>query len=403
MVIDALLLTRFRCHYETRLAINGAPRVLISGPNGAGKTSILEAIHLLACGAGIRTRRDSDFARFTTSAGENTENHDTVGWRVAAHLFHGPTLALKWTNVDGRAATLDDTPQGRGGGLIGRLRMTLLKPEDIQVVEGGPEIRRRFLDVCLCQANPSYLAALRRYRRAHQQAHRASPRRGFSGNTSVSRSFLTEQCAVLPAICRARADACEKLAAEANRLLMKLGLPGHIGVEYRPAAPASAAVALANGDWETVADVCLEESTKLASVGQFNIFQASLFGPARDDVRLTLDGVRLKAFGSQGQKRLVALLLRLAEASVLSAAPSTGTSDRRAWDPAGVASPALILVDDVIGELDKERFAAFIELLDDVPHQIWIAATDTKIYEERWPKWVRYDIKGGALQGVNTR
>ncbi len=366
MHLAELKLARFRCHHETTLEPSSAPRVLVVGPNGAGKTSILEAIHLLASGAGIRTRRDAEFARF----GEK-------GWRVAAVVSGGPRLSLKWTAEKGRAARIDDTPLAGSGLLIGRLRMTLLKPEDIQLVEGAPLERRRFLDVMLCQESGAYLAALRRWRRAHKQALAGIAQRG-----GAVRLFLEEQAAVFPQIVASRRRVAWSLETAVNERRAALGIPGHLGVEYRPALPRSAADAAASGDWASVATMVKGEAERLAAMGQL-----SPFGPGRDDLALTLDGVPLRTYGSQGQKRLAALLLRLAEASVLSQS----------------GDPALVLVDDVTGELDEERLTAFLGLLDALPGQVWVASTHSKIYEDRWQKWARFDIKGGALQGVTTR
>lgn len=366
MILDRLELIRFRCHRETILSTEFSPRVLVRGPNGSGKTTCLEAVHLLASGIGLRTRRDAEFAQF----GER-------GWRVSSVPAGGPRLWLKWTVEGGREARIDETPLASSGLLIGRLRMTLLKPEDIRLIEGGPADRRQFLDVLLCQDDPGYLASLRRWRRAHKQVLAAM----VSGARSL-RAFLQAACDEIPMLVSARGRACAALEAAVNARAGTMGFTGSIGVTYRPALPKMASELASSGDWTGAASVVAREAERLLAVGQ-----PSPWGPGRDEVVFTLDGVSLRTYGSQGQKRIVTLLLRLAEASVLS----------RADDP------ALVLVDDVTGELDADRFSAFLGLLDALPGQVWVAATGTKNYEERWSKWVRFDIKGGALQGAETR
>lgn len=371
MRVLRLSLARFRCHHSTILATEGRERVLVRGPNGSGKTSLLEAIHLLASGIGIRTRRDAEFAMFGSD-----------GWRIAAGIEGGPELALKWTADEGRAARIDDLPLASSGQLIGRLRMTLLRPEDIRIVEGGPSDRRQFLDVMLCQRDPSYLVALRRWRRARKQATAAAMGGAGSPGSRSIKPFLAAEAEAFPVIAAARARVCGELEAGINARLGLLGIPGHIGVLYRPALPKDASGYAATGDWSEAGRCVARESERVLALGQ-----PSPFGPGRDELRFTLDGTPLRMYGSQGQKRLASLLLRLSEAELLSTS----------------STPALVLVDDVTGELDADRLTAFLGLLDALPGQVWVAATGTKIYEDRWQKWVRFDIKGGALQGAETR
>lgn len=371
MRLQRLSLTRFRCHHSTILETDSRERVLVRGPNGSGKTSILESLHLLASGIGIRTRRDVEFAMF---GGE--------GWRIAVATSAGPALSLKWTADAGRAASIDDVTLSSSGQLIGRLRMTLLRPEDIRIVEGGPSDRRQFLDVMLCQRDAAYLAALRRWRRARKQATAAAMGGLGSPGLRSIKPFLEAEAEVYPVIASARARACSELEAGINARLGTLGVPGHIGLTYRPALPKDATGPASSSDWIEAGRCVARESERVLALGQ-----PSPFGPGRDELRFTLDGTPLRVYGSQGQKRLASLLLRLTEAALL----STSTS------------PALVLVDDVTGELDADRLTAFLGLLDALPGQVWVAATGTKIYEDRWQNWVRFDIKGGALQGAETR
>lgn len=304
------------------------------------------------------------------------------GWKIEAQIEGGPALALKWTLEEGREARLDALPLTSSGNLIGRLRMTLLRPEDIRILEGGPSDRRQFLDVMLCQRDPVYLAALRRWRRARKQAMAAAVGGGGSLGLRSIKPFLEAEADVYPIIASARERACSELEAGINRRLGILGVPGHIGFTYRPALPKNAIEFAASGDWIEAGRCVVRESERVMALGQ-----PSPFGPGRDELKICLDGMLLRVYGSQGQKRLISLLLRLTEAEILS------TNE----------APALVLVDDVTGELDADRFLAFLGLLDALPGQVWVATTGTKIYEGRWKKWVRFDIKGGALQGAETR
>lgn len=332
--------------------------MLLEGPNGAGKTSVLEAIHLLATGIGIKTRKDSELVRFGTE-----------GYRVEAVFSSGRVIALRCKGGE-RAAFVDGVELQRWSELVGRLRMTLLRPDDIILIEGGPEYRRRFLDIMISQADRAYFDALRRYRRAFRQKNK------IERDRRLSAPFEAMMEKEMPAIFSARADACREIAERVNSILGAMGDGRRIGFLYRPAIPKGA-----EEDWVLAAKRVSEESAKLDAVGTI-----SPYGPGRDEIRIELDGVPLRTFGSQGQKRLVALILRLAEADWLS----------RDGDD------AVVLVDDVFGELDEARESALLDHLSASNRQIWIADTETKSYEERYhtsvfPLYEKFDIKGGLI------
>ncbi len=364
MILSSLRLISFRNHLDSLLDTRKRKVVFLEGPNGAGKTSVLEAIHLMATGIGFRTRRDADFARFGAE-----------GYRIDLRCDEFDA-AIRHKEGSRREAFLRQAPLPKWTDLIGRIRMTVLKPDDLAIIEDGPAERRRYLDIMLSQKDRSYFDALRRWKRAAKQLHRGATRYSSSrSGSAVSASFATLVAAELPRIFESRDRCCSRLADSVKSLQEELALPGILGLEYRPAVPGK----WEPGDWETAAKNCFRESRRCEAMGQ-----PSPWGPGRDDVAVTLDGVLLRQFGSQGQKRLASLVLRLAEARFL-------TSDDQ--------SP-LVLVDDVLGELDRDRKNAFLGLLGGVSGQIWLADTATKYYEERFQNWAKFDIKSGTLQGA---
>lgn len=362
MRITSLRLIRFRNHLETRIEPGAARAVLLRGPNGAGKTSLLEAIHLVATGIGVKTRRDQDFVRFGSD-----------GYRIEIGLAAPSTLALRFRNDEGRRAEVDGGPLPRWIDIIGRLRMTLLRPDDIALIEGAPDLRRRYLDVMLCQADRVYFDALRRYRRAQRQMTRVDPR-----DVRLTAPFRRLLHAEMPTIFERRARCAEALSRHLRTMAETMGLRATLELEYAPGIPADAV----GRDWKSAADRCLEEWNRLERVAAI-----APFGSGRDDLRLAMDGVPARRFGSQGQKRILALLLRLAEARYLS-------------EVAG--DDAIILLDDVLGELDEERTRALCGLLGGLAGQVWIAGTRTAAIEEFWPDRIGFDIMDGSLQGVET-
>lgn len=359
MRINSLHVTQFRNHLATKIVTGDAALCLLVGPNAAGKTSLLEAIHLLATGIGIRSRRDQDFVHFGTDGYRlDLEAHDRAD-------FH---LALKYRNNERREAFADREPLARWTDLLGRLRVALMRPEDLILIDGAPEHRRRFLDVMLCQMERPYFDALRRFRRAARQRQSLTESR-----SRIRASFALQMEKEMPHIFSSRARVVGELANHIARIFDKLGLDSILKLTYRPAIPKSAA----STDWERASRLCIEEGEKLESSGAL-----SLYGPIRDDILIELDEIAVRRFGSQGQKRLAALVLRLAEAEVLSQG----------------ASRPIILIDDVLGELDETRSKAIINYISGSGSQTWVASTSQKPYIEHWSSVAKFDIKQGQLE-----
>lgn len=359
--VNNLRLIRFRNHFDSSFETHGADVVLLIGSNGAGKTSVLEALHLLSTGVGMRTRRDRELVRF----GEE-------GYRIEASGSPRFALALKY--VGGSRTVMIDGATAKISDLIGRLRTTLFRPEDIRLIEEGPDERRRFLDIMISQRDRTYFEAFKRYRRASSQRRQVDFGRSYQG---VRRSFSKLMLEEMPVLFATRLRTVRELDETINKLREQLELPGVIELEYRPAIPKGET----EQDWAAASRAAIEHGERIEASGA-----PSPYGPLRDEVIIRWDGVEMRKYGSQGQKRLISLLLRMSEARWLT------TEDNK----------PLLLVDDVFGELDEERSRLFLELLSGHGGQIWLAATSSTPYEEHWRRGIKFDIVMGSVQGEET-
>ena len=117
--------------------------------------------------------------------------------------------------------------------------------------------------------------------------------------------------------------------------------------------------------------------------------RSTLVGPHRDELELLLDNRAAGQFGSEGQKRTIAIALKMAQAEYL-----TGVR----------GSPPILLIDDVMGELDARRRSGFLPLLDRAQHahgQVFMTCT-----EENWPRelsrdLIRWEVKAGAVTAIS--
>lgn len=309
--------------------------VILVGPNGAGKTNLLEALRLLSV---LRPWRCPD-----AGAVRSGPDGPAAGWRVAGAVEGGGARTIEVVFRRGpppsKEVRLDGAPCARLIDAVGRLRTALFAPEDVRIVAGPPAERRRFVDSLVGQTDTAGLDALSEFRRIARNRARAwlDWRLGRAGPDSV-RAWDAMIEAAAPRVTSARARAAERLAAAAARAGMLL-MGGPLEVRYVPAPMPRAGADL-----------------RLAA------------GPGRDDLSILLAGRDLTRMASQGEARAASLALRLAEAAVV------GDSGR-----------PVALVDDVTGELDPRRRAAFLEAVASAGDHVIVAATEAGPFRAALP------------------
>lgn len=334
------MLVHFRNH--TRLEVGLDPGLnAVVGPNAAGKTNLLEALDLVTTGRSHRARREAEVVQFGADwavvraalvrAGREHRNEVRVERGGLKHL---------------RA---DGLPTSRRG-FLGRAVVVWSGPEDAQVVCGPGAERRRLLDGLLCQLSAAYYDALLRYQRVVRHRNRLLR----AGAAPALLAVWDEQLAELGArLVERRGELVRRLAGPAAEWADRLAC-GRLAVRYRAGCPAEAAAVR-----EELARVRREEYRR----------GVTLVGPHRDDLEILLDGVEARTFGSRGQQRAVVLALRMAAREVV--------REELGEDP-------VLLLDDVVGDLDRERTRRLLEALEGGP-QVVATATD------------RGDLRGGRL------
>lgn len=340
MYLSQLRLLCFRIYQEASLEL--LPGVnLVLGQNGQGKTSLLEAISTLAL---TRSPRSGSLG-------------DCVAWGeprmgVSGHLVSrlGDTdLELRAERRPGSERWIrqlreaGDLIQPRQ--LLGRFRVVLFWPEDLLLVKGGPEPRRRLLDIVLSQLSPRYAEAALRCRRAveHRTALLRQVRDGQARAAELTpwTDAMVEYGSVVMQERRRYLAMLQPVAAQA---VTRIGEPLELQLQYRPglgrdrdsAESAEPSEALRRALTRTAA----EEIARAQCV----------VGPQRDDFDILLGGRPARQFASQGQQRSVVLALKVAEV--------------RQHLSLGGETP-LLLLDDVLSELDRERRAGLIQLLSE--------------------------------------
>ena len=332
---------------------------VLLGHNAQGKTNILEAIYLLAT---LRSFRGVGGAQMIRHAAKGY----FVGGTVVSTASH--EIKMYWS-VPERKIALDGQPVRRLTDYLGTLRAVVFCTEDLQLVKGTARTRRRFLDLLLTQSQPNYLPLLQRYAQALRSRNSLLKQRSpdptlldsFSHQlVSLGNQLITARRELLPRISPLARLAYRRISHDAEELRL----------EYQPCVKADFAVELAR------------------SQERERAFRATLVGPHRDELTLLLNDRPAAQFGSEGQKRTLAIALKMAQAEYI-----TGI----------LGTPPVLLIDDVMGELDAQRRAGLLPLLERAHHargQVFMTCT-----EENWPRELgralhRWEIKSGNLTAL---
>ena len=316
--------------------------VAVVGKNAAGKTNLLEALYL-AAGGELRGAALERVAFGAREAWLFAELEGALGrYRIEERFSHeGRSLLL-----NGAPASFKELSEIPGA--------VWLRPEDLAIVKGGPEERRRFLDTLIARFSPRYRALLGAYERALRQRN-AALKAGGRGVEPFSERLAAYGAEIL----EMRRRMVKRLAPLAAELFQALAL-GELKLRLmETAAP------------ERLLEKLFERLPEELERG------VTLSGPHRDDLAFSLDGRDAVRFASRGEARTVALVLRLAEHRLLEAHHGE--------------APVLLL-DDVVAELDDERQRALLAYVQGVEQAV-ITATHAPAGVERV-----IGIKEGALE-----
>ena len=328
MKLEKLRLFDFRNYASLDLALDPGVN-LILGENAQGKTNLLEAACYLSTGRSFRTARTQELIRFGCEFADLNANVFSQGREqtIRAVLFSGRRP---------RQLYLGGVKQKSAAALPGVLTTVLFCPEDLLVLKGGSQPRRKLIDNALCQLRPGYASALLEYGKL------------LDSKTRILKDYheKPDLLGPLPEYNYRLAQVGAILIAHRARYLEALGTAAS---EYHHAFSAGKEnLTLQYHTVSTVTDPFAEKQTIFERIleHQESHYRAELesgqclTGPHKDDFDALLGDIPIKAYGSQGQTRTAAISLKLAERELL----------RR-----DTGEEPVLLLDDVLSELDPAR------------------------------------------------
>ena len=328
MNLNAIELHGFRNYEELKLEFDPGVNLIV-GDNAQGKTNLLEAVSYLGSGKSFRTQRSAELVRlggeFADLSGNvfSQERNQTLRWV----LFPAARPRQVYCNGVKKKTAAD---------IAGILQTVLFCPEDLMVLKSGASARRKLGDHALCQLRPNYEAALSEYGRILEQKNRIlKDRHDNPALLEILPEYNARLCQVGALLISYRARFYQGLGREAEQYHNHFsGGAEEFCLTYKtvstvtdPFAPVSVLTGQLQDHLESHYRAELESSQCLT-------------GPHKDDFDVTLSGLSLKAFGSQGQTRTAAISLKLAQRELM--AKESGEIP-------------VLLLDDVLSELDAGR------------------------------------------------
>ena len=316
------------------------------GLNAQGKTNIVEAVYYAAVGHAYRTNIETELIRWEQERAALKISFTRLG--IDNRLeFYFQRKKRRRIVMNGQKILMKE--------MVGNLNAVLFSPEDLFLLKGSPAGRRRFLDLEISQSSPSYYHELIKYNRVVFQRNNLLKKikegKADKSLLDIWNGQLAESAAFLV---KKRIDAVKKLNMLANLMQRRIsGNKENLVISYILHGDNSASVTEKSSSWYN--EKLTGSFTEDVMRGSTNI------GPHRDDISFFVNGIDLKAFGSQGQQRTGILSLKLSELEFIRS--ETGEYP-------------ILLLDDVMSELDAERRSRLLSYICREHIQTIITATD---------------------------
>lgn len=347
MYIEQLSLKNYRNYEELEISFENKVNVIL-GENAQGKTNVMESIFVLAMAKSHRTSNDKELIRWD-------KEYAKIEGRIQKQ--HGSLPMQLIISKRGKKAKCNHIEQQKLSQYVGNMNVVMFAPEDLNLVKGSPQIRRRFIDMEIGQVSPIYLHDMSQYQKILQQRnHYLKMMQIKKQNDHTMLEILTEQFI----------ETAVKIIAkrfEFLRLLESWAQPIHKGIsrgletlkiEYKPSVDVS--------EEQDLSKMVAGFEEKFSKVKDREIERGTtMFGPHRDDLLFFVNKRDVQTYGSQGQQRTTALSLKLAEIELIQSE---------------IGEYPILLLDDVLSELDDYRQS---HLLNTIQGKVQTFVTTTNI------------------------
>ena len=353
MWINNVKIKNFRNYIDEEISLDKNINVFY-GENAQGKTNIIESIFLCGMGKSFRAKKDSEMINFESQNSiieVEFEKTDRTG-KIKIELGTRKNIYLNGIKLKKLSE------------LLGNINLVIFTPEDINILKGSPQNRRRFLDIMISQLRPNYLNCLTLYLKTLEQRNNYLRQIKEERKDENLLDIWDEKLADYAIkIYEYRKEFIEKIQEKIKKIHDEITESKEkIEIEY---------VSMCKEKEEFLK--FLKERRKLDIIKGF-----TTRGVHRDDFIIYINGKEINIYGSQGQNRTAMLSLKLSEVKVV-------------YDEIG--EEPILLLDDFMSELDGKRRKSFLENINDT--QVIITCTEKLPLENL--KSFSYNVKSGKV------
>ncbi len=364
MYFTSLSIYNFRNYTEQTLEFDRDLNIFL-GQNAQGKTNILESLFVMGLGKSFRTNNDREMINFASDSAR-------VKAVVMSEDGRDSEIEIDYSK-DGKVIKLDRVKLDRTMDLIGNVYIVVFAPDDLKIVKEGPDNRRRYLDRELCQIKPVYYSDLGNYKRVLKQRNMM-----LRQNTSDFQLFDVFDEALSDYGIRLvdeRERFIKRVEEISRRILFEISEGKEelsLSYETKISPPEGRSREERKEEYKKLLENNFESDIYRGFTG---------FGPHKDDLKIEINGIDIRQYGSQGQQRSAALSMKLAEIDLIE--QETGEK-------------AVLLLDDVLSELDPGRQRYLIEAMNKVQVFITTTSIDEKL-KKLLPKGKTFTVEKGKV------
>ena len=327
MIVEKLELDNFRNYKSLNIELDPGKNILY-GNNAQGKTNILESIYICSTTKSHRSNKDIELIKFNEREAHiklfiNKKNKE---YRIDVHLRKNKTKGIAVNGI----------PIKRASELFGIFNVIFFAPEDLNIIKNGPAERRRFMDLELCQLDKIYVHNLINYNKVLNQRNQLLKDISFDPKLEESLDVWDEQLVLYgKEIIKKREEFIKQISNIIKPIHKELTNNEEvIKIDYHKSTEIKS----------------FEKELKKNRKNDLR-YKSTSIGPHRDDILFFNKDINIRIYGSQGQKRTMALSLKLAEIELVKKI---------------INDTPVLLLDDVMSELDSDRQNHLLNNLKDI-------------------------------------
>ena len=364
MKVKKVYLENFLNYEKEYVEFDDGLNVLV-GHNAAGKTNLLESIYYSSIGKSARQHRDKELINWA-------DKEKSARIRIFAEKKYSTHVVD--VNIDKfgkKRITIDNIPIAKIGELMGVINVVYFSPSEMSLIKDSPDYRRRFMDISLCQQDKIYFYSMVKYNKLLAQRNKLLKDYANSPSLKDMSTLVTNQMSeVQEYIIKKRKAFIEGIEPSVKTI--------HTGITDGK-EDISILYETEEIDFDDIKGSLIKVYEKSYEKDVRLGYTTS--GAHRDDIKISISGIDVRKYGSQGQQRTAVLSLKLAEV-------------RRFFDVTG--EYPILLLDDVLSELDLGRQKALLEVIDGV--QTFV--TCTEFDENIKGKKSVYQVNNGTIKKI---